>query len=71
MVYDQNYHNCSTLIILLYYIGGCFYYTVLIITIFLNLGDFQAFLSLFYLCSSNINALINYVGFATWVTSNH
>ena len=28
----------------------------------------QALLSLFYLCSSNIFALINYVGFATWVT---
>ena len=27
----------------------------------------QALLSLFYLCSSNIYALINYVGFATWV----
>jgi len=27
-----------------------------------------ALLSLFYLCSSNIYALINYVGFATWVS---
>ena len=27
----------------------------------------KALLSLFYLCSSNIYALINYVGFATWV----
>ena len=28
---------------------------------------FQAFLSLVYLCSSDIYALINYTGFATWV----
>uniref|UniRef100_A0A8D8R9M1 Y+L amino acid transporter 2 n=1 Tax=Cacopsylla melanoneura TaxID=428564 RepID=A0A8D8R9M1_9HEMI len=27
-----------------------------------------AFLSLLYLCSSNISALINYVGFATWLS---
>ena len=33
-----------------------------------NLSNQQALLSLFYLCSSNIFALINYVGFATWVT---
>ena len=33
----------------------------------------QALLSLGYLCSSDIFALINYVGFATWVTTrfNH
>ena len=29
-----------------------------------------AALSLAYLCSSDIFALINYVGFATWVPSN-
>ncbi len=31
--------------------------------------NFQALLSLCYLCSSNIYALINYVGFATWVSN--
>ena len=30
-----------------------------------------AALSLAYLCSSDIFALINYVGFATWVTTNY
>lgn len=30
---------------------------------------FQALLSMLYLCSSDIFALINYVGFATWVCS--
>ena len=30
-----------------------------------------AALSLAYLCSSDIFALINYVGFATWVPSNY
>jgi solute carrier family 7 L-type amino acid transporter-like protein len=30
-----------------------------------------ALLSLLYLCSSDIYALINYVGFATWVTGRH
>ena len=30
--------------------------------------SFQALLSLVYLCSSDIYKLINYVGFATWVT---
>ncbi len=32
-----------------------------------SLGDFQALLSLVYLCSSDIFRLITYVGFATWV----
>ena len=31
---------------------------------------FQAGLSLIYLTSSNIFALINYTGFATWVSKN-
>jgi len=31
----------------------------------------QAFLSLLYLCVSDIFALINYVGFATWVSVSH
>ena len=30
----------------------------------------QAFMSCCYLCSSNIFAMINYVGFATWVSLN-
>ncbi len=36
-----------------------------------SLGDFQALLSLVYLCSSDIFRLITYVGFATWVRSLH
>ncbi len=34
-------------------------------------GDFQALLSLVYLCSSDIFRLITYVGFATWVRPLH
>ena len=35
-----------------------------------TLEYFQAFLSLVYLTSSDIFALINYTGFATWVRKN-
>jgi hypothetical protein len=37
---------------------------------FIHCPPSQALLSLGYLCSSDIFALINYVGFATWVSYN-